>query len=284
MASPSPRNRDLSDLVAGVDVGSECVKAVVLQGERRIVGRAVVPATGYFQQRIREALDSALDEAQIVSSALAGTCVTGFGARRSDLEGAFVAGDASCHARGAYFHFPEAMTVVDLGGRAPTVIQVDAEGRRTASRRVRRCAVGIGTFLMFTARHLDVHPTRLQELAGATERVVPISSYCSVFAESELLEQLRDGATREEVARGCMQSIAERVLELGHLEPPVVISGGVPEYFPGVSAALASHVSGPIRTVPEPIQTGALGAALTARLRRQTDGEPGKPETPETPD
>lgn len=264
-------------LVAGVDVGSECVKAVVLEEqERQILGRAVVPATGYFQQRIREALDAALDEAQIDSAALAGTCVTGFGARCSTLEGAFVAGDAACHARGAYFHFPEAMTVVDLGGRDPTVIQVDAEGRRATSRRVRKCAVGIGTFLMFTARHLDVHPTRLQELAGAAERAVPISSYCSVFAESELLERLRDGATREEVARGCMESIADRVLELGHLEPPVVITGGVPEYFPGVSAALAEQVSGPIRTVPEPIQTGALGAALTAAHRLKAGEETGE--------
>jgi len=261
-------------LVAGVDVGSECVKAVVLDAERHMVGRAVVPATGYFQQRISEALDAALDEAQVGRDGLSGICLTGFGARCSGLQGTIFAGDAACHARGAYFHFPEPITVVDLGGRDPMVIRVDGEGHRMESRRVRKCAVGIGTFLMFTARHLDVHPTRLQELAAAADHAVPISSYCSVFAESDLLERIRDGATREEVARGCMESIAERVLELGQLESPVVITGGVPEYFPGVTAVLKERTGIPVRTVPEPIQAGALGAALTVLQRREVQGEP----------
>ena len=50
------------------------------------------------------------------------------------------------------------MTLVNIGGRDPHVITVDGEGRRTAARGARRCAVGIGSFLMFTARHLDVQP------------------------------------------------------------------------------------------------------------------------------
>ena len=49
-----------------------------------------------------------------------------------------------------------------------------------------------------------------------------------------LLEHLRDGTSREDVALGCMRAIAERILELGVQGPSVVITGGVPEYFPGV--------------------------------------------------
>ncbi|MDY0002012.1 MAG: acyl-CoA dehydratase activase [Polyangia bacterium] len=249
-------------LVAGVDVGSECVKAVVLGEDRSILGRSLILAAGYFGQRAREALESALDDAQQPSEALAAVGVTGFGARNAELPKARTLIDSSCHARGAFHYFPEPLTVVDIGGRSPSVIQVDAEGLRLGTRGPRKCAVGIGTFLEFAARHLDVHPTRLMELASAADRPVPISSYCSVYGESEILEALRAGATREQIALGCMHSVAERILELGPLTPPVAISGGVMEYFPGVAAALEHKCGLPVRVVPEPIQTAALGAAL----------------------
>jgi len=251
-------------IVAGIDVGSECVKAVVLDRDKQILGRSTVQATGYFQMRIREAMDNALDDAQYVAADLAQVCVTGFGARCAEITGAVALRDASCHGRGAFHHFAEPLTVVDLGSRDPTVIQVDDHGERTDTRSLRKCAVGVGTFLTFAARHLDVHPTRLMELAAAAERSVPVSSYCSVFAESALLEQLRDGATREELALGAMESVAERVIEIGHLREPVVVTGGVPEYFPGVVAALERMSGLRVRVAPQPIQAAALGAALTA--------------------
>lgn len=256
---------DTSSLtVAGVDVGSECVKALVLDGGRQILGRSVVLATGYFQQRVREALENALDEAQVQLASLARIAVTGFGARCADLGPVLTVGDSTCHALGAFHHVPMPITVVDVGGRDPTVIHVDAEGQRTDSRTLRRCAMGVGAFLMFASRHLDVHPTRLMELASAADQPVAISSYCSVFGQSEILEHLRDGASREQIALGCMHSVAERILEIGPLRAPVVLTGGVAELFPGVVAAMEAKCGIPIQVPPEPIQIAALGAALAA--------------------
>jgi activator of 2-hydroxyglutaryl-CoA dehydratase len=154
------------------------------------------------------------------------------------------------------------MTLVNIGGRDPHVIGVDAEGRRVNARGARTCSVGIGSFLMFTARHLDVSPTRLQELAAAADKPVAVSSYCSVFSNTEVLERLREGATREQIALGSMHSIAERILEIGGFDAPVYVCGGVAEYFPGVLRALETLSGVKVGTVPDPIFTGALGAAL----------------------
>jgi activator of 2-hydroxyglutaryl-CoA dehydratase len=77
-----------------------------------------------------------------------------------------------------------------------------------------------------------------------------------------VLERLREGATREEIALGCMHSIAERIIEIGGFEDPVVICGGVVEYFPGVLTALEAQSGMKVRAVPDPIFTAALGAAL----------------------
>jgi (R)-2-hydroxyacyl-CoA dehydratese activating ATPase len=252
-----------SRITAGVDAGTECVKAVVVAGAGQLLGRAVVPTRGYFQACVVEAMTAALDDAQRREADLAGIGATGFAA--SCVPGATrVTTETACHALGAFHHLGHAMTLVDIGGRDPHVIKVDGAGRRLEARSVRRCAAGIGSFLMFAARHLDVSPTRLDDLAVSAERPAPVSSYCSVFSSTEVLERLRGGATREEIALGCVHSIAERILEIGGFEDPIVVCGGVAEYFPGVLRALASLSRMTVRIVPEPILTGAVGAAIMA--------------------
>jgi len=251
-------------IAAGVDVGTECVKATVVAEDGRVLGRAVTPTRGYFQACVYETLAAALDDAQRREEDLAGVGATGFG-MECVPNATLNAAEAACHALGAFQHVRHAMTLVNIGGRDPHVIAVDDAGERTAARGARRCALGIGSFLMFTARHLDVSPTRLQELASAAgERAARVSSYCSVFSASEVLERLREGATREEVALGCMHSIAERIVEIGGFDAPVVVCGGVAEYFPGVLEALEAQTGLSVRAVPDPIFTAALGAALKA--------------------
>jgi len=251
-------------VVVGIDVGTECVKALVLDASNKILGRSVLPTRGYFQDRAREAMNSALDDAQIAETDLAGVCATGFG-KTSVPFASLTSGDTACHALGCFFHFAQPMCVVDIGGREPKVIHVDKSGHPTEIHTLRRCAVGIGTFLMFAARHLDVHPTQLEELAAAVEKPAAIGSYCSVFASSEILLRLREGESRETVALGCMRSIAERVVEIGGFVEPLKVTGGVVEYFPGVVQAIADITHFATEVIPEPIMTGALGAALRAQ-------------------
>jgi predicted CoA-substrate-specific enzyme activase len=249
--------------VAGADIGTECVKAIVAGDDGKILGRATVPTRGYFQDCYDEALGNALQEAQLAAGQLAGIAVTGFGASCVPTASRAIT-ETLCHARGAFHHHRRAMTVVDIGGRDPKLIHLDDEGNVQSSKSVRKCAVGIGTFLMFASRHLDVHPTRLMDLAGSAERAAPVGSYCSVFAEVEVIELLRSGATAGEIALGCMYSIADRILEMDRLASPVLVTGGVCEYFPGVVKALAERSGLSVEVVPEPIMAGALGAALFA--------------------
>lgn len=252
--------------VAGVDVGTEYVKALVLGAEAQVLGRAVVPTRGYFEACAYEALAGALDDAQLGGDDLAAVCATGFGSQCVS-QATRTATEAACHARGAFHHLGYPMTLIAIGGRDPHVIRVDGAGEHQDSRAARRCAVGIGSFLMYSARHLDVAPARLQELAAVGERPASVSSYCSVFSSTDLLERLREGASREEVALGCLHSIAERIVEIGGFEAPLVVCGGVAEYFPGVLTALEALSGLAAQAVPEPSFTAALGAALKARER-----------------
>ena len=249
--------------VAGIDVGTECVKAIILAEDMRVLGRAIVPTRGFFEDRVHEALTACLDEAGVAKDDLAAIWATGFASARATTASRVV-GESACHAAGAFHHYAHAMTVIDIGGREPRVIHCDENGLHTDSHAVRRCAQGIGTFLMFASRHLDVHPTRLEELAASAEEPATIGSYCSVFASSEILERLREGVGRAEIALGCMHSIAERIYEIGGFAGPLVVTGGVAEYFPGVLRVLAARTGLKVSAIPEPINAAALGAAILA--------------------
>ncbi len=74
-------------VVAGVDVGTESVKVVILQTDGAIVGRAVVPTRGYFQERCRETLDAApaAGRVSVGRSALARAMLVGLDRALRDL-------------------------------------------------------------------------------------------------------------------------------------------------------------------------------------------------------
>ncbi len=250
-----------STIGIGIDVGTECVKAVAIDAEGKLLGNTVVARRGYFQDRVTEAFNIVLEDAKVEAEGLSSICATGFAENCVPMATSF-RGETVCHALGAFHHHPQEMTVVDIGGRDPKVIHVNEHGHPTAIHTLRRCAAGIGTFLIFAARPLDVSPTRMQEMAAMAETPADVGSYCSMFSGQDILEKLRDGATREEVALGCIHSIADRVVEIGRFQGTIRVTGGVAEYFPGVLQALSEKIGLPVEAVPEPILTGALGAAL----------------------
>ena len=245
----------------GIDVGTECIKAAVVNDQGVLLGSSIVARRGYFQDRVSEAFPVALEDAQVSSKDLCGVCATGFADNCVPMATTTL-GDAACHALGAFLHHRHAMCVIDIGGRDPKAIQVDKHGRPTSIQTLRRCAAGIGTFLIFAARHLDVHPSHLQEMAARTDESCEVGSYCSMFSGLDILEKLREGVSRESVALGCINSIADRVVEIGRFTDPVYVTGGVAEYFPGVLTAIAAKTGNKVEAIPQPILAGAVGAAL----------------------
>lgn len=249
------------EISAGIDAGTECIKAVIVDREGVVYGSAIKPRTGYFQERIQEVFDAALDDAKVEAGALAGVCATGFGDSCATMATTTL-GETACHAMGAFIQFPREMSLIDIGGKDPKVIQISGNGLPTEIHTLRRCAAGIGTFLNYAARHLDVHPTRLQELAAVAEKPAMIGSYCSIFSTTDLLTRLREGSTREEVALGCLDSIADRVVEIGGFHEPARVSGGIAEYFPGILTTLSKKARINVESLSQPILVGAVGAGL----------------------
>ena len=129
-----------------------------------------------------------------------------------------------------------------------------------------RCAAGTGRFLEVMARALEVPLDDLGSLARASLNPCPISSLCTVFAESEVVFLRGEGRAREDIAAGIHGAIASRVaamLSQMGLEEAVVLTGGVARNS-GVVRALCDELQLAVQVPERPQLTGALGAALIA--------------------
>jgi predicted CoA-substrate-specific enzyme activase len=252
-------------LYAGVDVGSAATKAVLLAADGRILARHVRRSGADLVAAAEAALDVVLSQAGVARSRLTRVVATGFG--RSVVPGAHdTRTEIACHARGAYFHFPMAITVIDVGGQDNKVIRLAEDGRQLGFRMNRKCAAGTGAFLEEIAHRLDVGLGELELLARqATNRTVRIGSYCTVFAATEVLSRIRAGASLPELAYAALDSVAQRVLETGRPEGNLVLTGGVAEHSPMLAQILGEKLGTMPLVPPDAQSVGALGAALFAR-------------------
>jgi predicted CoA-substrate-specific enzyme activase len=93
-----------------------------------------------------------------------------------------------------------------------------------------KCAAGTGRFLEVMARALQLELVDLGPCALRARRAAEISSTCTVFAESEVITLVAEGADREEIVAGICHSIARRVGAMARrvgVEAPVAFAGGV---------------------------------------------------------
>jgi activator of 2-hydroxyglutaryl-CoA dehydratase len=93
---------------------------------------------------------------------------------------------------------------------------------------------------------------------------VPVSSTCTVFAESEVISLVAAGEPLDGIVKGLHQALAARVAGLarGARGQEVFMSGGV-ALNAAMVAALGEALGRPIRVLPQPQLVGAIGAALS---------------------
>jgi predicted CoA-substrate-specific enzyme activase len=201
--------------------------------------------------------------ARSTKSEILRTVSTGYG-KTNVVDADFSKTEISCHAKGCYHTFKEAISIIDIGGQDNKIIKLDAEGKRTSFKMNRKCAAGTGAFLEEMAMRLDVPIEEMNSLAESSLEMVRIGSFCTVFSATEVLENIRKGKKVSDLAKGLFYSVIKRVLEMDSLEGKVVMTGGVVAHNP-LLVKMTGEELGMDILVPEfPQLTGALGAALYA--------------------
>lgn len=253
----------------GIDVGSTASKCVVLDEAGAVVGSGLYPAGAgtVGPDRAREA---ALKEAGALGAGIARICATGYG--RNLIEDADEqVSELTCHAKGASRLFPGAHTIVDIGGQDAKVLRISDEGRLENFVMNDKCAAGTGRFLDVMAQVFECSVSDLAAYDAEATQVLPVSSTCTVFAESEVISKLAQGEKIPDIVAGIHASVAERTYGLmrrAGIEPEVAMTGGV-ALNGGLRARLAERAGCAIQTSPLAQLNGALGAALIARERAE---------------
>ncbi|MBM3694784.1 MAG: 2-hydroxyglutaryl-CoA dehydratase [Actinobacteria bacterium] len=174
--------------------------------------------------------------------------------------------EITCHARGVFGALGHGGTLVDIGGQDAKAIRIGEEGRPIDFAMNDKCAAGTGRFLEHTAGRLGVAVADLGPRALGATAEEPISSTCTVFAESEIISLIGRGADLDAIIRGLHRSLVGRIVAMARtvgLGPPLILSGGV-ALNPGVRAMMEEATGMAVILPPHPQLTGAYGAALIA--------------------
>jgi len=208
-------------------------------------------------------LEEAMKRADISRDKVEFITATGYG--RNNISFAHdTKTEIACHSRGCYHYFPEAITVVDIGGQDSKIIKLDAQGHRISFKMNRKCAAGTGSFLEEIAYKLDIPLGDLDRLARDSRKETSIGSYCTVFTATEVLDRIRAGEKVEDIVKGLFRSVVKRITEMDVLTGQVVMSGGVVAFNPIVAELLSAQLQKEVAIAPHPQEIGAFGAALFA--------------------
>lgn len=257
---------------AGLDVGSTYTKAVLvgIAGDCPLLGRALVRTGFRLAEAASEALAEARSQAGLGEDDVVYVLTTGYGRFLVPFRDTQVT-DLTAQARGAHFLFPDARTVLDVGGQTMKASRLDKRGKILSFRLNDKCAAGTGAFLEKTARYLGYGTEEIGALAATSKTAVPISGVCAVFAESEVINHVSTGASAADILHGAIASLVDRseqLLRRVRLEPEVVLVGGILR-FETMVRLLGEKLGLAVQVPPGDLVqfTGALGAAVLARRR-----------------
>jgi predicted CoA-substrate-specific enzyme activase len=247
----------------GVDVGASTTKAVIIDEKIEIISYSVTNSGADFEAAAEKVFKKSQEKAKGKASNKYIVLATGYGRRNVSFADQTKT-EISCHAKGSFFYFPHAHTLIDIGGQDSKIIKVDESGKRTGFKMNRKCAAGTGAFLEEIANRLRVKIGKLNELAEKAEKDIQIGSYCTVFTATELLTKIREGVEVKELIKGIFGSVVKRALEMDPLEGNIVMTGGVVAYNPFLVSMFEEKLQRGIFVPPIPQLTGAFGAALYA--------------------
>jgi predicted CoA-substrate-specific enzyme activase len=260
---------------AGVDVGSTQTKAVIIDEQGKIVGHAIIDTGSNVVIAAEKAFLAALEAGGIAEAEVGYIVGTGYGRYKVTFGDTQIT-EISCHARGAVHMFPGTRTVLDMGGQDTKAIRVSAKGEVIDFCMNDKCAAGTGRFLQAAAAALDIPLAELGPTALRAEKAIPISTTCTVFAESEVLSWLGKGKKIEDILWGVHKSIGVRSMALLRrvgIEEQVTFTGGVTKNQ-GMVEVINQALGFPVNVSEESHLMGALGAALFALDRIKGSREP----------
>jgi predicted CoA-substrate-specific enzyme activase len=265
-------------LTAGIDVGSTYTKAALMGPDGSLLATGI-RSTGFKLIEASEAaLGDALAEVGRRRDEVGYVATAGYGRNQVPFRDVQVT-DLTAQAWGTRYFFPRTRTVLDIGGQTMKAMRLDEAGRVQSFRLNDKCAAGTGAFLEKTARYLGYEIQEIGAMVEYSKESVPISGVCAVFAESEVINHVSNGAQPADIMHGAMESLIERSVRLMkrvQMQPEFTLVGGIMR-FPTMVRVMREQLGESVNVPSEKLVqcTAAIGAAILAgrRLRKVGDSD-----------
>jgi predicted CoA-substrate-specific enzyme activase len=256
----------------GIDVGAVSTNLAILDAGLRVIDHWYVRTEGAPIASIKTVMALAQRYAQQLEVVRCGTTGSGRHLAAALVGGDVVKNEISAHAAGALHFFPEAHTVIEIGGQDSKIIIV-RDGTVVDFAMNTVCAAGTGSLLDYQAGRMGITIDDFAALAGASEEAVRISGRCAVFAETDVIDKQQQGVDRGRIARGLCECLVRNFLSTvaagKRIEAPVIFQGGVASNR-AVKRAFEQELGTEVK-VPEYHEVmGAIGMAI---LAQHTSGE-----------
>ena len=249
---------------AGIDVGSTMTKAVILNGG---IIASIIGPTGPEQRRLaNKVMEEALKRAALSFQAIIYIVSTGYGRINVPFTDKQFT-EITCHAKGIASLFPEARTLIDVGGQDVKGMKIDKMGKVIDFVMNEKCAAGSGRFIEVIADTLGVPLDQVGELSLKSKSPAKISNICTIWAQQEVAASLAQGMSVPDLLAGVHQSLADRICRMVNrlkVEEAIIVTGGGAKNK-GLLKALSEQLGHEILVPEEPLITGALGAALLGK-------------------
>ncbi|MCK5235733.1 MAG: CoA activase, partial [Deltaproteobacteria bacterium] len=274
--------KDNKTVIVGIDIGSVSADTVVMDENYSVLESHYTRTQGAPLEITKDILDDVIsrygkDSIKLVS-------VTGSGGKLiAPLIGATFTNEVISQARAVEQLYPEAKTVIEMGGQDAKLILMahedDGSTRIEDFQMNSVCAAGTGSFLDQQGTRMGLTIEEFGELSLKSKNPPRIAGRCSVFAKSDMIH-LQQAATPDyDIVAGLCYAVARNFKStIGKgkdFKAPVIFQGGVAANQ-GVRKAFQEvlELKDDEFIVPEMYAfTGAIGAAIYADERKKGVGK-----------
>jgi len=273
---PSPKKGEIIRAYLGIDAGSTTTKFVLLNEAEEVIDSFYSGNQGDPLVVLKSALIQLNERYKEAGAKLEvlGVGTTGYGellfyrALRADYHTV----ETVAHARAAKKICPDVSFILDIGGQDMKAISV-AGGVVTGIILNEACSSGCGSFIETYSRSLGIRMEQIADMAFSSKKPSKLGSRCTVFMNSSIITEQRDGKKPEDIVAGICRSIIDNVFtkvirlrNLDSLGKKVVVQGGTFKNDAVLRAFEQYTGLKPIR--PErPGEMGAIGIALLTKER-----------------
>jgi predicted CoA-substrate-specific enzyme activase len=256
--------QEIKMITAGIDLGIETVKAVILK-DGRVIARSTAPSGGANRSQSAEQVwNQALAAAGIKASDVSQVVATGQGKNDVKFAAKRVV-EPVADAKAARFLYPSASAVVDAGADQVRVVTLDTGEKIREVVLNQKCAAGLGLFLKAMARTLGMTVDEMGRTTGIPPETAA-SDICPVFAELDAIAMIHNNVPKGDIIRAVYEATAVKINAIMNdkIKPAkdtTVLVGGLAKNT-GLVSALKQR-SGINFLIPDqPEFACALGAAL----------------------